>query len=284
VVLATERGGEVPPAVRTAIARFAESPELDRYPDPSVSQLRTALAARHRLPGASLTFGPGSAEIIDRAISLVPPGAHLVVARPCWEGVLAFAERRGVEVRLADSTIDAIARACDGSTALVYASSPSYPLGRSLGDAGELLDRLPARATLLWDEAYVEYGRRPSALALLPRDRLVVVRTFSKIYGLAGFRVGWAAGDTARLIEREPPYPIPAIAEVAAVAALGDEAHLERVRALNEAERARLEDALAMHGIPYIPSEASFVWAGRVLPLRRPEENDRLIASLAPSV
>lgn len=266
----------IAPAVRTALARLAESPTLDDYPDPNVTALRTALAARHRVPAASLTFGPGSLEIIDRALGVY--GGPIVTVQPAWDGFLEMAARRGVEVRLADYDPDAIAAACDASIRLVYVSSPSYPLGRALGDPAGLLARIPA--TLLWDEAFVEYGRQPSALGLLPHERLIVVRTFSKIFGLAGFRVGWAAGATERLRQAEPSYPISAPAEAAAVAALGDDAFVEAARALNASERDRIEAALGARKLPYIPSEASFIWAGRVLPIGLPEQNDKLIDSL----
>lgn len=266
----------IAPAARAALVRWAESPTLDAYPDPHVTALRTALAARHQLPAASLTFGPGSMEIIDRALGVY--GGPVVVAGPAWDGLLELAARRGVEIRVADYDVDAIATACDASTRLVYVSSPSYPLGRALGDPAALLARIPA--TLLWDEAFVEYGRQPSALGLLPHDRLIVVRTFSKIFGLAGLRVGWAAGATERLRAAEPLYPISGPAQIAAVAALGDDAFVEAARALNASERDRIEAALGARKLPYIPSEASFIWAGRVLDIGRPEQNDKLISSL----
>ena len=167
--------------------------------------------------------------------------------------------------------LDALAAAVTPATRLVFLANPNNPTGACAGRAAleRLLDALPPAVVLAVDEAYFEYvlaGDHPDAIRYLARrERLVAVRTFSKIHGLAGLRVGYAVAseELIRAVERvRLPFNVSAAGEAAACAALDDPGHVERSRTANAAGRSRLGAVLRSIGLEVAPSEGNFLLAG----------------------
>jgi histidinol-phosphate aminotransferase len=163
---------------------------------------------------------------------------------------------------------DAIADAITPRTKLLFLANPNNPTGTSIGERGlaRLLERVPEHVIVGLDEAYAEYARSadyPCSIPLVAsRPTLFVMRTFSKIYGLAALRVGYGVGhpELVDLLERaRHPFNVSTIAQVAACAALEDVAHRERVRELAHRGLAQLEAGFEKLGLPYVPSDANFV-------------------------
>jgi len=246
---------------------------LHRYPDPRNGPLREALAARVGIGPDSLWFGNGSDEAIDVLVrALVEPGSPVAVPAPSYGVYAQRVSANGATPRpfrldgRFDLDVETAARASDGAT-LVFLCSPNNPTGgllsreRILG----LLERVEGVVAV--DEAYVEFAGEEASFASLAGapgsgERLVVIRTFSKAWGLAGARVGWLAGApelVAALDRVGLPYPLSAPAARAAWTAL-QRADLvaERTAALR-AERERLAAGLAGLGLRVLPSEANFL-------------------------
>lgn len=246
---------------------------LHRYPDPRNAELRAALAARVGVRPEALWFGNGSDEAIDVLVrALAEPGAPVAVPAPSY-GVYAqrvAAHGAGARAFRLDAAFDldveAAARAAEGAR-LLFLCSPNNPTGGLLS-RDRVLDLLArVEGVVAVDEAYVEFAGEEASLVPLaggpgPRERLVVVRTFSKAWGLAGARVGWLAGApelVAALDRVGLPYPLSEPAARAARVAL-ERAELvaERTAALR-AERDRLAAALAGLGLRVLPSDANFL-------------------------
>jgi histidinol-phosphate aminotransferase len=265
----------VGPPRRAVEAIFAAAEQLNRYPDGSCHYLREAVAKKLGVGGDQLCFGAGSDELLEIvAKSYLGPGDDAVMPWPSFAMyplVVRGMGARAIQVPLDAAyvaDVDALVAAVTERTRLLFLANPNNPTGTSIGrDAFErLLARVPERVVVVCDEAYVEYVRRPdfpdSVAAIARRATLLVLRTFSKIYGLAGLRVGYAIGDPelVDILERaRHPFQVNSLAQVAARAALDDLAHVERVRALTHAGLARLERAFDELGLRYARSDANFV-------------------------
>lgn len=267
------------PAVREAIE--AALPMLHRYPDPLGGDLKRALAGRHGVDVAEIVLGNGSHELLVMLAQVFAgPGCEVLMSRHGFAVYALAAQAVGAGLRMADALprthamplghdADALAAAAGPRTRLLYLANPNNPTGSwlELEAIETLLERLPAHTIVVVDEAYAEYtgadGGPRSALALRGRfPGLVVTRTFSKAYGLAGLRIGYAIAHPAivALLERlRESFNVNALALAAAEAALADEAHLARVIAHNAAERARLAVALAALGLRVYPSRTNFL-------------------------
>lgn len=259
------------PAAVSAVREAASG--VHRYPDNHAHALRTALARRHGVALDEIVLGAGSNEIID-LLCRTFGGAHAVIGRPSFVSYalcLRLSNVAFTEVPLRGEfawDVDALLAAVRPETRLVFIDHPNNPTGVYV-PASELarwLAALPDHVVPVLDEAYVHYADAPdftSALAL--RDRaanLVVLRTFSKAYGLAALRVGYAVAPNALAgyLERvRLPFNVGGVGQAAACAALGDAAHLERTVVLNRSERARLATALAECGFRVAPSQANFL-------------------------
>lgn len=246
-----------------------------RYPDVVEDELTAALARMHGVTTGQVILGCGSGEILRMAdLASLAAGKTVVVAEPTFEAVLLYARitrAESVKVPLdahRRHDLDAMARACDARTGLVYVCNPNNPTGTIVSAAAlaAFVERVPRTATVLVDEAYhhfVESAEYGSACALLARhDNLVVVRTFSKIYGLAGMRLGYAVGSE-QAIEglRQHAFASNVNAAVAAagLASLEDEDHVARTRRRMNDTRRWLCRELEADGRSYIPSETNFV-------------------------
>ncbi len=261
------------PGAIDAIASAAT--RLHRYPDPRGHELREALAAHHGIEAKRFCFGNGSNELIDLICRVFASrGEHVVFGHPsfpCYRIGSIAQELRFTAVPLRDHLhwdVDDLLEAVTPDTKLLFVANPNNPTGSYIGRDGleRLLAVLPAHVLAVVDEAYVEYadaGDFAPATALLDRrERVAVLRTFSKAYGLAALRVGYAIG-TAELSEHldrlRAPFNVGSAGQLAAVAALEDQAHLRRVVGATIRDRHTLRERLQAMGLGVAPSQANFV-------------------------
>ena len=243
------------------------------YPDGGCFALRNALSARLKVQGEQLIFGNGSNEIIEfLGHALLEPGANIVVSQYCFAIYPIVAKMFGAEVKMVPavdygSDLDAMAEAIDSNTRIVFVANPNNPTGTlSASDRLEaMVDAIPETTLMVVDEAYVEYLERPPALLdriREGRENLLLMRTFSKIHGLAALRLGYGVGHAefvAALERVRQPFNVNAFAQAAAVAALDDEAHVVRTRELNAAELETLSLAMRDRKLEFVPSHANFL-------------------------
>ncbi len=241
------------------------------YPDGGCFELRQALAGLRGLEADQFVIGNGSNEIIELlGHAFVGPGDEVVMASPAfvvYKLVTLLFGGRAVEVPLRDWRHDlgAMAAAIGPRTKLVCVCTPNNPTGTANEEA-ELLAfvrALPPHVVCVIDEAYAEYlPQAPDIRPLIREGRPVVgLRTFSKIYGLASLRVGYgyASPELCRLLNRlRQPFNVNAIAQAAAVAAIGDEAFTRRCAAANAAGLAQLGAGFGSMGLETVPSVANF--------------------------
>ena len=262
------------PGVLAAVAAAAE--HLNRYPDLTTARLVAALAERLDVPADDIVTGPGSVGVLQALVAAVAgPGDEVLFAWRSFEAypiVTQVAGATPVAVPLTPDhrhDVTAMAAAVTDRTRLVLVCSPNNPTGTVVGAAelDRLLQQVPDDVLVVVDEAYREMVRDPRAAdglaAYRERTNVGVLRTFSKAYGLAGLRVGYAVAPEpmATAVRRTSlPFGVSSVAEAAAVASLGHEpALLDRVEAL-VAERARVQRTLAEQGWAVPASEANFVW------------------------
>lgn len=264
------------PSPRAVEAIHAEAARIHLYPDGGAPALREAVAAALGVTPAQLAFGNGGDEILTLiARALLEPGDEVVVPDPAFEPYTTTALLAGATVvrsPLHDYRIDlddVLARLTP-RTRLVCLSSPHNPTGTALPRAAweRFAARCPDDVLILLDEAYIDFVEQPAAaadgLATL-RTRpgaLVLLRTFSKITGLAGLRVGYAIAAPAvieALDRTREPFNVGRLAQVGAVAAVGDVAHREATRRLVWAEKRALYAALEARGLFYVPTDANFL-------------------------
>ena len=268
------------PSARAKEAVLATIHDSFRYPDPLGGDLKRALAAKHGLDPANVLLGNGSHELLMQfAQVFAGPGVE-VVASQYGFAVYAIAARcAGAELRLAPCFADdhamprghdlgAIAAVIGPATRLIYLANPNNPTGTWFGREAfaAFMARVPANAIVVVDEAYAEFVDAPdyaSALHLLAQyPNLVVARTFSKAYALAGLRVGYALGHPGLIAVMErvrESFNVNSAGLAAAEAALGDDEHLRWVIARNAEQREALAAALAARGLRVFPSQTNFL-------------------------
>lgn len=261
------------PRVIEAVARALGS--VNRYPEDSCFKLRAAVARHLGVRGENLVFGAGSDEILGLlATVFLEPGDEVVFSWPSFAmypivtqsmGARAVTVKPGPGYR---SDPDALADAITPRTKLLLLANPNNPTGTSMNadELDRMLERVPEHVIVALDEAYYEYVRSadfPRSIERIEaRPSLIVLRTFSKIYGLAGLRLGYGIGhpELTQLLERaRHPFNVSNLAQVAAVAALEDGAYREKVRALAHQGLAQLEAGFEKLGLQCVPSDANFV-------------------------
>lgn len=262
------------PLVRRVLGRKADL--VFRYPRSGNPALVAALAAAHGVTPDRVVAGNGSDEIIDLLVRvLARPGLDNVVAfKPCFSIYVQQTRLCGVHLRQVplgeDFTFDlpALAKAADADTALVFVTNPDNPSGHAVpaDELVRLAKSLPSRALLVVDEAYVDFAEPEAEFSMMPRlgecDNVVVLRTFSKLYGLAGLRLGygvmpeWLADYLLRV---RLPFSVNLLAEAAGLAALEDKAFLEASRETVLRGRKTLAEALTGLGCRVYPSQANFL-------------------------
>ena len=266
----------MPASAQAAIAQAVAG--LGRYPDAAGFELKAALSARYGVPQDWLTLGNGSNDILEIvALALLEPGVSVVYSRHAFVVYRLATQARGarhimVPTRDLGHDLDAMLDAIAPDTRLVYIANPNNPTGSFLSrEAIEtflaaVASRHGTRVTVVLDEAYNEYLEpelRFDSVALVRRyPNLLVSRTFSKAYGLAGLRVGFAVAQPAitDLLNRvRQPFNVNSLAQVAAIAALKDTEFLERSFQVNRDGKAQLQTAFDRLGLTYVPSYANFV-------------------------
>jgi histidinol-phosphate aminotransferase len=261
------------PQVQRALAGALGT--LNRYPDGACYELRRAVADSLGLAPEQLIFGAGIDELLEFAVkAFVGPGDEVLFPWPSFAMypiVTRFCAGTPVAVPLDASyqiDVERLLAAVTPRTRLLFLANPNNPTGRSLGEAQvrALAERLPGSVILACDEAYREYVRRPDfpdTLRLLrERPATLLLRTFSKAYGLAGLRVGFGAGDPELigLLERtRHPFNVNSLAQLAAQTALADHEHLGRVVQLAHRGLEQLEKGLRELGYECVPSDANFL-------------------------
>jgi len=263
--------GPSPLAVEAARRAMTDS---NWYPDGAGYYLRKKLCGQLGLEMERLMLGAGSCELIDVvARTLLAPGDNAVSSEgsfPLYYTAVRATGERLVLVPMRDFTfdLDAIARATDARTKVIYLANPNNPTGTMFtADAFEVfLSRIPESALVVLDEAYYEYADRPGysrSLDLVRAGRnLLVLRTFSKVYGLAGMRVGYAAGPAGLIIQMNKvrqPFNVSGVSLAAAVAALDDLEHVRRSVENNRRGLAQLEAGLRGQGVSFVASAANFM-------------------------
>ncbi|MCP5151195.1 MAG: histidinol-phosphate transaminase [Ectothiorhodospiraceae bacterium] len=276
VKLASNENPLGPSPLGLAAAREALA-EVARYPDGSGFELRAALSRKLGIAPETITLGNGSNDVLELvARAFVSPADEVVYAEHAfivYPLVTQAIGARGVCVPARDfgHDLDAMRAAIGPATRLVFLANPNNPTGTWVGAVAlrRFLESLPDHVIAVVDEAYVEYVETDAYASCLPwvaaLPRLVVARTFSKAYGLAGLRVGYAVShpDVADLMNRvRQPFNVTVPALAAARAALDDEAHLARTREVNRAGMAQLEAGLRALGLDWIPSIGNFVTVG----------------------
>jgi histidinol-phosphate aminotransferase len=237
--------------------------------------LRQALAHRWKVTDGQIILGNGSDEILGLlARTFLSPGDEAVMADHTfviYHMEVMAAHGKAVTVPLKDWRHDvvAMASAITDRTRLLFLCNPNNPTGTmvSAEEVAWLLGRVPDDVVVVFDEAYFEYVRSskfPDSMTWIKEGRQVIVlRTFSKIYGLAGLRIGYGVttGEIANLLNRvRPPFNANSIAQRAALAALDDDEHVARSRAVNQAGMEQITNGLRALGLAPINSEANFVY------------------------
>ncbi len=251
------------------------SASLHRYPDGGAHALREALAKKWQVPNDQILVGNGSDEVISLLIkTFLAPGDEAVMADLTFVMYrLSVLGGHGVpvEVPLKNWTHDlpAMVEAITDRTRLFFVCNPNNPTGTMLSakEVDGALGKIPEHVVVVFDEAYYEYVRDveyPESLRYVRDGRpVVVLRTFSKIYGLAGLRVGYGitTSEIASYVNRvRPPFNVNSLAQEAAQAALLDDEHVAKSRAMNEAEMNFLEEGLTNLGFTTIPTQANFIY------------------------
>ena len=262
------------PSPKALVAVRAALADVHRYPDGSCYHLRRALARKLRVAPEALLFGNGSNELIELIVrTFLHAGEEAVMADQAfviYRMLVQSQGGRGIIVPLRNFThdLEAMAEAITPSTRVVFLANPNNPTGTIFfrEQWEEFLAVLPRDVIVVMDEAYAEFVedvRYPDALSDLHGNHLLIIlRTFSKIYGLAGLRVGYgiAHPDIIELLNRlRAPFNVNTLAQVAALAALDDDAHVERTRQVNREGMAFLREAFDGLGLEHVPSWANFI-------------------------
>jgi histidinol-phosphate aminotransferase len=277
VKLASNEGLYGPfPAAREAIARCV--PELNRYPDGGAYRLRAALAERLDLRFEEVAIGAGSDGLVDcLSLAMLEPADEVVCGWPSFPSYVIDTRKlgavpRAVALRDGRYDLEAMLEAIGPRTKIVYVCLPNNPTGttNTRAELDAFFDRVPEHVVTVLDQAYLEYIDDPAypdgvEAYLKTGRRVVVLRTFSKIYGLAGLRVGYAAAPAAVVTaigKVRRAFDITTPAQEAALASLDSSAELERRRRLNDEGRPQLETVLRDHGLdPVGPAVANFLFA-----------------------
>src|SRR5580658_3962674 len=264
--------GPSPKAVEAAKLELASA---NRYPDGGSHLLRETLAARTGLAAEEIFVGLGSSEIIDLA--------SRVFLREGLQGLTSFGSYAPFSVAIRASgaelvlvpqkqfafDLEAMAAAITPKTGVIYLANPNNPTGTAFGlaELEEFLGRVPENVLVVLDEAYVHYApslnRRKSEEIFRKRANLLILRTFSKVYGLAGMRIGFAIGRPelhSAMNRLKTPFNTSGVAQAAALAAIDDREHVTRCIETNASERKRLSDGLTQLGLRPVPSETNFIF------------------------
>ena len=282
----------VPDGVRRAIERSAAG--LDRYPDPLCRALRQGIAKCEGVQAAQILCGSGAAELIFRAVLARRPRRALLIA-PTFAEYEAALQTAGCQIAFYDlreengfALDSGILEAIRPDTDTVFLCQPNNPTGRAA--PRPLLLQVLARcrsvgALLVLDECFCDFLDEPDAWSLtgeLPNwKNLLILKSFTKLYAMAGGRLGYCLGSDPALLEAMasagPPWSVSSLAQAAGLAALEETDYVGHVRALIRAERPRLAAALEGLGLRVIPGEANYVLFRCITPLCAPLEKQGIL-------
>ncbi|MCW5937781.1 MAG: histidinol-phosphate transaminase [Fimbriimonadaceae bacterium] len=265
------------PSPKVGEALRAAVGSLHLYPDAGARRVREALASHLDVAFDQIALGNGSDNLIGLlgAVFLGGPGESVVMGTPSfvrYDACAGAADSRLVQVPLDSNQrhdLPAMRKAIDETTRLVFIANPNNPTGTAVldSDLRAFLSDVPATALVVLDEAYFEYARAEASYSngvrlLQEGFRVAVLRTFSKAYGLAGLRLGYMVADhqVVDAIDRaREPFNVNSLAQVAALAALQDQAHVERCVALNRVGLERMVQEVRAMGLACVPSLANFL-------------------------
>lgn len=250
--------------------------EANWYPDGGSKHLREVLACRNNVRPEEVFVGLGSSEIIDLASRvLLRPGLDGITSEGSFT-LFAIAIRASgaklIQTPMRNFTFDleAIAAAVTPETRVIYIANPNNPTGTAFGadEFAAFMKKVPGDVLVVMDEAYREYAERrdlPDSLTLYRTEynNILTLRTFSKVYGLAGLRIGYSIGHptlVAEMNKLRTPFNVTSVGQAAALAALGDTEHVHRSVEANRAERRRLIFELTKLGLSPVPSETNFLF------------------------
>ena len=259
-----------------AVAALREAAGMvNRYPDAAGTALKSALARKWGLGPANVALSNGADEwVLLLCLALTDPGDEVVMAQGSFISYLLRAIEVGakvVRIPLRDYThdLEAMAEAITERTRLVFVCNPNNPTGTMVNAAAmeRFLERVPRRVPVVVDEAYYEYAVNPDYPRSVEylragQENLIVLRSFSKVYGLAGLRVGYMLADERVIDYMERvrlPFNVSRPAQVAALAALDDDEHVRRSVEANEAAKDFFYRELAALGLRYIPTHTNFI-------------------------
>jgi histidinol-phosphate aminotransferase len=260
------------PLARTAMRKAVA--DVNLYPDGNAFYLKQKLAAKLGVAPANLIPGNGSNEVIELiGHALLAPSAEVVVSQYCFAvypivTALFGAKLITVPAKNYGHDLDAMLAAITPNTRVVFVANPNNPTGTisSREDLARFVNAVPPNVLVALDEAYVEFLNEP--LDLLPdirngsKPNLILMRTFSKIYGLAGLRIGYGVGHPdfiAALEKIRQPFNINSIAQAGALAALDDTQHVEKTRKINSRGLKLYARTFRKLGLVFIPSSANFI-------------------------
>src|SRR5215475_11016760 len=249
--------------------------EANWYPDGGNKKLREVLSARCGVRPEEVFIGLGSSEIIDLASRvLLRPGREGITSEGSFALFSIAIRASGGKLILTPMKnftfdLDAIARAVTPQTRIIYIANPNNPTGTAFGAAefSAFLKRVPGDVLIVLDEAYREYANRqdlPDAMKLFREyNNILTLRTFSKVYGLAGLRIGYGIGHptlVAEMNKLRTPFNVTSVGQAAALAALDDTDHVQRSVEINRSERKRLFEGLKRIGLSPVESETNFLF------------------------
>jgi len=255
-------------AIRKAVG------QVNLYPDGNAFYLKQKLAAKLGATPAHLILGNGSNEVIELiGHALLSPGAEVVVSQYCFAVYPIVTHLFGAKLVTVPAKdyghdLDAMLAAITPNTRVIFVANPNNPTGTvaSRETLSRFIDAVPENVLLALDEAYIEFLPEPLNVLADIRDgrrqNVILMRTFSKIYGLAGLRIGYGIGHPeiiAALEKIRQPFNINAIAQAAALAALDDTAHVERTRRITLRGLKFFARAFKKLGLEFIPSSANFI-------------------------
>lgn len=263
--------GPSPKAIR-AVRQVVN--DLHRYPESGCPELRETVAKKIGLKDENIVVGNGSNEIIELiAEAFISPGDEVIISEQTfivYPIVIRLMDGVEVTVKLKNYTYDlpSMLEKITSKTKMVFVCNPNNPTGTIVDSAQveEFLSNLPKHIVVVFDEAYYEYvtsSSYPQTIQYIKERPLIVLRTFSKIYGLAGVRVGYgiANPEIIALLDRiRQPFNVNSLAIVAALAAIKDHKHIEESIKLNNEGKQFLYRAFNEIGLEYVPTEANFIF------------------------
>lgn len=269
------------PKVKAALAEHAANGNVSLYPDGGGFRLKAKIAEFHGIDASRITLGNGSNDLLEFiARVFLGPGRKALFSEYCFAVYPLATLAQNAEAIVAKALpadhpsmpfghdLDALAAALTPEVSVVMIANPNNPTGTWVEPAAleAFIAKVPAQTIVVLDEAYIEYfdpALKPDSRAWLDRyPNLVVTRTFSKTYGLAGLRAGYALShaSVADLLNRvRQPFNLNMLALLAAEVALGDQAHVAKAVELNRSEMARLKAEFAALGLKVLPSQANFL-------------------------